>query len=184
MYCIAQIDNQWTQLILDSGSSGSVITKAFMERLGRKADRPLDINMIGILSERKKPLGEIVDLPITIQNATIPINVAISEATGYDILVGNDWLSKCKATISWEDRELKFKWNNQNFVQPATYWKNEVPIPMPEIQVIEDSDDEFEEEDPQYYQLELKDHKIIAAEDGLMHNNELYNWSYLRWLQT
>jgi len=34
MYCTAQIDNQWTQLILDSGSSGSVITKAFMERLG------------------------------------------------------------------------------------------------------------------------------------------------------
>ena len=34
MYCTARIDNQWTQLILDSGLSGSVITKAFMKRLG------------------------------------------------------------------------------------------------------------------------------------------------------
>ena len=59
--------------------------------------------MISIHGEKKKPLGEIVDFSITIQNATILINVTISEATGYDILVGNDWLSKCKATISCEN---------------------------------------------------------------------------------
>ena len=38
MYCIAWIDDQLTQLILDSGLSESVMMKAFMNKLRQKAD--------------------------------------------------------------------------------------------------------------------------------------------------
>jgi len=101
MYCTAKVDGQWIQLILDSGSSGSVITKSFMEKINRKIDRQSSINMVGIHGDKKKALGEISNLPITIQDNLLPIDVVVSEATGYDVLVGNDWFIKYQAILDW-----------------------------------------------------------------------------------
>ena len=48
MYCKAKVDGQEIELILDSRSSGSVVTKKFLEKVGRKINQPSNINMIGI----------------------------------------------------------------------------------------------------------------------------------------
>ena len=93
------MDRQEIELILDSGSSGSVVTKKFLEKVGRKIDQPSNINMIGIHGDRKKALGEVTHLPIIIKNAELPINVVVSEAQDYDVLVGNDWFIKYQATL-------------------------------------------------------------------------------------
>ena len=108
MFCLAQVDNQTVQLILDSGSAGSVISQKFLQKLKRKIDKPSVINMIGINGDKKQALGEISNLPITIQNQVLPANVVVSEATGYDLLVGNDWLTKYQANLSWERLEAEF----------------------------------------------------------------------------
>ena len=100
MYCTAQIDGKWVYLILDSGSSGSVITKNFLDELERKIDRESNINMVGIHGEKRQPLGEVLNLPIQVQDAVIPVNVTVTEATDYAVIVSNDWLSKCKASLS------------------------------------------------------------------------------------
>lgn len=52
--------------------------------------------------ERKRPLGEVLDFPITIRDITIPINVVVTEAESYAAIVGNDWLSKVRANIDYE----------------------------------------------------------------------------------
>ena len=46
--------------------------------------------MVKIHGDKKKALGEISNLPITIQDNLLPIDVVVSEATGYNVLVGND----------------------------------------------------------------------------------------------
>ena len=131
---MAQVDGAMVQLILDSGSSGSVISKQFLEKVGRKVDQPSHVNMIGINGEKRKALGEIKSLPITIQQQLLPVNVVVSEATGYDILVGNDWLTKYQAKLDWKKQTLTFNVKEKTFTVDATYWKR--------ITIIEDSDDE------------------------------------------
>ena len=104
MFCMAQVDGAMVQLIFNSGSSGSVISKQFLEKVGRKVDQPSHVNMIGINGEKRKALGEIKSLPIIIQQQLLPVNVVVSEATGYDVLVGNDWLTKYQAKLNWENK--------------------------------------------------------------------------------
>ena len=38
MYCKAKVDGWDIELILDSGSSGSIVTKKFLEKVGQKID--------------------------------------------------------------------------------------------------------------------------------------------------
>ena len=119
MFCMAQVDGATVQLILDSGSSGSVISKQFLEKVGRKVDQPSNINMIGINGEKRKAQGEIKSLPIVVQQQLLPINVVVSEATGYDVLVGNDWLTKYQAKLDWEKQMLMFSTNEKTFTADA-----------------------------------------------------------------
>jgi len=172
---MAQVDGQWIQLVLDSGSAGSVITQNFLQKLKKTVDKPSNINMIGINGDKKKALGEVKNLPITIQRQVLPVNVIVSEATGYDLLVGNDWLTKYKANLSWENKELSFQVNGQTFKEPATCWKKLI--------VVEDSEDEFEEEDQPQYQLQLEDTQLTTTQEGLKIDEDEYSWDYINWLQ-
>src|SRR6266487_4894241 len=162
MFCMAQVDGAMIQLILDSGSSGSVISKQFLEKVGRKIDQFSHVNMIGINGEKRKALGEIRSLPIVVQKQLLPVNVIVSEATGYDILIGNDWLTKYQAKLDWKKQMLTFGTEGKTFEVDTACWKK--------IMVIEDSDNEFESSQPSFH-LELENEKISALEDGLELNN-------------
>ena len=134
--------------------------------------------MVGINGEKSKALGEVKQLLIRIQGQVLLANIIVSEATGYNLLVGNDWLTKYQAVLDWPNKEFKFKVNNKEFIEPATCWKK--------LTIIEDPDDEFEEEenDDQWeYQLELEDTSITAQENRIQLNNEFYCWEYLEWAQ-
>ena len=132
-----------------------------MKKIGRKATRPSNVNMIGIHGDKKEAIGEIEQLPIKIQGVDVPINIVISEAQGYDVLIGNDWFTKYGASISWLRSELSFQMNNQTYQEPASYWKKLLLI------ITKDSEDEYEEELQPYYQLSLQDTEIIANEEML-----------------
>ncbi|KAG9288290.1 hypothetical protein G9A89_021321 [Geosiphon pyriformis] len=67
----------------------------------------------------KTPIGEINDLPIEINSIIVPIKVLIMEATQYQALVGNDWLSKINATLDWNIQELQLSQNGQHTRVPA-----------------------------------------------------------------
>ncbi|KAG9290575.1 hypothetical protein G9A89_020945 [Geosiphon pyriformis] len=57
-----------------------------------------------------------VDSIITQQlmDQLVPIKVLIMEATQYQALVGNDWLSKTNATLDWNIQELQLSQNRQH----------------------------------------------------------------------
>jgi dUTP pyrophosphatase len=131
--------------------------------------------MIGINGEKRKALGEVKNLPIRIQGQILPADVIVSEATGYDLLVGNDWLTKNQAVIDWPKKEFRFQHNNKTYIEPATCWKK--------MTVIEDPDDEFEEDEEAEYHLDLGDATIEAQSEGIKLNDDLYYWEYLEWAQ-
>ena len=102
IYCDATIDDHPLYLIVDSGSTSSIISKPFLDILGRNIDEPSTINMVDINGGKKRSLGKVKDLPITIKGTTIPITVDVSESKHYSVIVGNDWLTKTKGLIDYD----------------------------------------------------------------------------------
>ena len=159
LYCDAYIDGNPIYLIVDTGSTGSLISKKFLDWLGRKIDTPSTINMVDVNGGKKRSLGKVKDLPINIKGTIIPIDVDVSESPNFSILVGNDWLTKTKGTIDYNHRVMELHYNDRRIRCGVTCWKkpewdeNEKPIGVepkekekekePEIEL-----EEYEDEQP------------------------------------
>ncbi|KAG9286345.1 hypothetical protein G9A89_014511 [Geosiphon pyriformis] len=86
----------------------------------------------------KTLIGEIDNFSFEINGIQIPTKVLVMEATQYQALVGNDWLSKANTTFDWNTQELQLTFNGQHAQVPVTcrYFKT---------QYIEESLIEFED---------------------------------------
>ncbi|KAG9290365.1 hypothetical protein G9A89_007096 [Geosiphon pyriformis] len=77
----------------------------------------------------KTPIGEIDDFSIEVNGIIVPIKVLVMEATQYQALVGNDWLSKTNTTLDWNTQKLQLSQNATcgHFKTPNT------PVPLIEF---------------------------------------------------
>ncbi|KAG9305476.1 hypothetical protein G9A89_021194 [Geosiphon pyriformis] len=77
----------------------------------------------------KTPIRKINDFPIEVNDIIVPIKVLVIEATQYQALVGNNWLSKINAMLNWNTQELQLSQNgqthtnNQSEIPPILDWK-------------------------------------------------------------
>jgi RNase H-like domain found in reverse transcriptase/Reverse transcriptase (RNA-dependent DNA polymerase)/Aspartyl protease/Zinc knuckle len=177
LYCDAKVEGKTIPLIVDSGSSGSVVSSLLLQKLGIKVERPSTVNMISVHGESKRAVGEISDFPFEVGSCEIPIDVVVTDARTYQAIVGNDWLSKVKANINWSNSEMIILWNNQKIKVPVEYRKlfsqpleSDRPVIVESLEESKeesdsdmDSDDEFEEED---LEDQLFAHSEIDAEPG------------------
>ncbi|KAG9298297.1 hypothetical protein G9A89_002785 [Geosiphon pyriformis] len=120
MYTDAKVDGHSIKLILDSRSAGSIITKQLMDQLGCRVDRTTSARIITTNRTTKTSIGEIDDFPFKVNGIIIPIKVLVIEATQYQTLVGNDWLSKTNAILDWTMQEFQLSQNGQHIYVPAT----------------------------------------------------------------
>ncbi|KAG9301762.1 hypothetical protein G9A89_003309 [Geosiphon pyriformis] len=65
-----------------------------------------DTKIITADGATKTPIGEIDDFPIEVNNIIVLIKVLMMEATQYQALVDNDWLSKINAVFNWMTQKL------------------------------------------------------------------------------
>ncbi|KAG9296381.1 hypothetical protein G9A89_014973 [Geosiphon pyriformis] len=119
MYTNAKVDGHSIKLILDSGLAGSIITKQLMDQLGCRVDCTASARIITTNGATKTPIGEIDDFPFEVNGIIIPIKVLVMEATQYQVLVENDWLSKTNAILDWTMQELQLSQNGQHTHVPA-----------------------------------------------------------------
>ncbi|KAG9306857.1 hypothetical protein G9A89_005758 [Geosiphon pyriformis] len=120
MYTDARVDGHPIKLILDSGSAGSIITRQLMDQLGRRVDQAASAKIITADGVTKTPIGEINDFPFEVNGIITSIKVLVMEATQYQALVGNDWLSKANATLDWNTQELQLTYQDQHIRVLAT----------------------------------------------------------------
>ncbi|KAG9301546.1 hypothetical protein G9A89_008398 [Geosiphon pyriformis] len=80
-------------------SAGSIITLQLVNQLGFKVDRAAMSQIITADGSTKLPYGEIDSFPFEINGIVIPTKVLVMDATQYQVLVRNDWLTKANATL-------------------------------------------------------------------------------------
>ncbi|KAG9291437.1 hypothetical protein G9A89_021856 [Geosiphon pyriformis] len=120
MYTEATVNNTPIKLILDSGSAGSIITLQLVNQLGFKVDHAATSQIITADRSTKLPYGKIDSFPFEINGIVIPTKVLVIDATQYQALVGNDWLTKANATLDWTTQELLINYNGHQAKIPAT----------------------------------------------------------------
>ncbi|KAG9292610.1 hypothetical protein G9A89_006982 [Geosiphon pyriformis] len=107
------------KLILDSGLASSIIMKQLMNQLGHQVDYAAIARIITADGNTKTLIGEIDNFPFEINGIQIFTKVLIMEATQYQALVGNNWLSKANAILDWNTQELQLTFNRQHAQVPA-----------------------------------------------------------------
>ncbi|KAG9284833.1 hypothetical protein G9A89_003756 [Geosiphon pyriformis] len=90
MYTDAKIDGQSIKLILNSGLASTASAR-----------------IITANETTKTPIGKIDDFLFKVNGIVTPIKVLVMEATQYQALIGNNWLSKVNATLDWNTQELQ-----------------------------------------------------------------------------
>ena len=113
MYAICHIEDQQVNAIMDSGAGSCVLTEKFLKLMGWGIDAPADIKFLLADGKQVKPLGIVHNVPIRFGNFTIPINAYVGESTEYDLIIGNNWLSKAKAMIDYDKLTIAIKWRGR-----------------------------------------------------------------------
>ncbi|KAG9294189.1 hypothetical protein G9A89_021548 [Geosiphon pyriformis] len=120
MYTEAIVEEKPIQLILDSGSTRSIITYQLMQQLQRTVDRPVQTVIVIADGIKKTPVGEIDNFSFIIDGITILVKVLVMDASQYQALIRNNWLLKTNTNLDWETQELKISYQGQYTIVSAT----------------------------------------------------------------
>ncbi|KAG9299083.1 hypothetical protein G9A89_020396 [Geosiphon pyriformis] len=173
--CKAQVAGYFIDLILDSGSSVSVIAKHFLEAIGKKIDEPSIWPITNVHSDKKKGLGITKTVPVHINDISIETNMEVSKAKEYTIIVGNEWLKKTKALLDYELCELTIRCNEKPIVVKYYYWTTSLS---------NDEEDQKKQEETTKlaYTIFINNGKplnnIKADKERIMVNDKLICWPY------
>jgi len=85
--------------MIDTGAVGRVITKSFLDSVGKDIESSTNIQIIGVSGARYTPLGIVRNIRVKVGRFEIAADMIVNVATGYNVLLGNDWINKAKATI-------------------------------------------------------------------------------------
>ncbi|KAG9291812.1 hypothetical protein G9A89_012097 [Geosiphon pyriformis] len=111
MYMKATVNNTPIKLILNSGFAGSIIMLQLVNQLGFKVNCAMMFQIITVNRSTKLPHGKIDSFSFEINGIVIPAKVLVMDATQYQVLVENNWLTKANATLNWTTQELLINYN-------------------------------------------------------------------------
>jgi len=119
------------------------MSKLLADRLGWSIDKSVSHKLFMANSQKEPSLGVIKDVPITLGACTITIDVIVIESTTYDIILGNNWLKKAHAELSYNKSTLTIYLHGSRHVIPVDFNRG-IPSQMEEDSPDEDSDDDPE----------------------------------------
>ncbi|CAG8820074.1 11188_t:CDS:2, partial [Gigaspora margarita] len=76
----------------------SLISYEFLKKIRKEIDKPSVRNLIDVHGQKKYPLGVVENLLIVVNKVEVPIDVEVTEAKDYAIIVGTNWLEKMPIT--------------------------------------------------------------------------------------
>ena len=113
------MEDHTTDVIIDTGAGGVIVSKAFLDLIGWEIELPTKQTLIIADRYTAVPLGRVRDLPIKFGKLIIPSLAVVVDTTSYNLVIGNDWLTKTKAIIDMGARKMQVHWKG---------WKYEIPI--------------------------------------------------------
>jgi hypothetical protein len=96
-----EIETEPTEVVIDTGSGCSLISKTFLESIGREIEQSTNVDLVDVNGSKKRALGKI-RIATTIYGERIAVTeMQVTDASNYNVILGNDWLVKMKAEIRY-----------------------------------------------------------------------------------
>ena len=89
-YAQVQIDGTLAEAIVDTGAGSAVISSSFMKRKKWDIDDATEIPYTVANGQKDTTLGIIHDVPVSIFGLTIPIDMIVTNANSYDVILGTE----------------------------------------------------------------------------------------------
>jgi hypothetical protein len=142
MTCKGQVGGWTIDIILDSGSSTSIMSKKFMEHIKKQPTRNSDRMITGIHGNKKSSLGIIDNIAVHIEDVVVSTDMEVIDTQSYTMVLGTDWLRKANAVIDYKNSQVVISDGNRKaHVSCRTSTE-----PIQQIQIIEEEEEESEEE--------------------------------------
>lgn len=109
LHCKATILGRNVNLVLDTGARINLVSKHFLDKIGKKIQKPTDVIVHTASGSTFRPLGEIDDLPIQIEDQSIPTMAYVSDTDEYDILICLAWLKRVQAVLDFVNMDLTIR---------------------------------------------------------------------------
>ena len=176
MFGEAIVYGELINIIIDSGSKGSAISKQFLDRKQQIIDEPTIIKLIDIQGNRSSPLGLKKNVQINVEGWDFGIDMIVTESKDYNVLLGNDWISKSRANINYDQGIMTLITPDGTITTPITCWdaiKNPHQyIPIPRTETVFPTELELEEEEEDNGQPFFLN--VQVAPGGIQIDNKIY----------
>src|SRR6185295_10391373 len=94
------------QLILDTGAYQAFISKACLDRIGRKIDAPSTLRIILLSGKKYHPLGIVKDLEIDLDGVTATVTPHVVDTHSYEFILGMNWLHSVDVQIDTRSKTM------------------------------------------------------------------------------
>ena len=102
--------------IVDSGASHTMMSDVLARKLQLyKNIIPTQAKFYTSSGRLEKPVGRLVDVPVTVGGLTLPVDVYVSSAHTYSLLLGNNFLAAAEAQIHFGTKELVYRKDLNSF---------------------------------------------------------------------
>jgi len=158
----AMVEGTPVSTLVDTGAAISAVSLTLLNEMGYEVERSVTYKIRGVGNDKIIPIGEIEDFPVTFGKVTIPVTMAVIDTPQYPIILGNDWLSKAQAVISYRDpMEMEITWKGRRQRSPVEYSK------LPSLYT--DLEEEEEEEEGE---IEEEEFEINVLGDWITRDDE------------
>jgi hypothetical protein len=191
LICKAKIAGYSFDLILDSGSSVSVIAKPFLDAIARKIDGPSKRAMSSVHREKKKAMGIAKDIPVVVDGVTIAANMEVIDTDNYVVIVGNGWLEEAEALINYKTCQMTLQCVSPPVIVQCQHTSKEHKIvkntSKQEEELEDDSDEDSEEESDSENETHaaftiFSDNGNVQEETSISYDGIRINGSHTLWI--
>ena len=166
LYGEAIIFGKHVNVLIDSGVVGCIISKNFLDQVERDIDAPTNVRIIDVTGKKTAPLGIVKQVPVQMRDIEVTVDMIVTTSLEYNILLGNEWLQKVNAIISYGKSTITIQHNGQQQEIPITCTQKLDPTKYTVIDPTEELELEEEEDnkDVTFYKAEII-HNNLHIED-------------------
>jgi ADP-ribose pyrophosphatase YjhB (NUDIX family) len=184
----AEVFGRKINVMIDTGAVGCIITKSFLDSVHKEIEASTNVQIVSVTGAKTASLGKMFKVGVKIGKFEIKEDMIVTEASGYNILLGNDWITnQAKAIINTGKQNMTIKQNNEIDIVPITCFIKINPEIFTLIDFFEEKYNELEleetEGEPQHY-LNVSLEENIAIINHQRYPTEFLEFSDLEFQRT
>ncbi|CAI5480280.1 unnamed protein product [Closterium sp. Yama58-4] len=191
--CDVYLGKHRVTAIVDSGASQTALSHVIARKLGLLPYiQDTTIEFTTSSGETSKPWGILPDVPVRVGKLTLPVDIAVTGANTYDMLLGQDWIYSANADILTSKGKIVYQVNTtETDSVPITTGPLGVTRPsfvlLPSRTVHRNINEEDEERIREWMEeqdfLNWMEERRIAMEEGRVELNTEEEDEYYLWLR-